>query len=70
MHDHSCPTEQPQQRITSLQRILLQHKLTAHKVQIEAFLKVLQHQDREIYTHQIEGVMTAISDTLDIILNP
>lgn len=51
-------------------RLALQGKLAQHKVEVEAFLKVLQHQERDIYAQQLEGVFISLSNTLDIILNP
>lgn len=61
---------QPAQQITSWQRNALQHKLSEHKLQIEAFLKVLQFQDRPVYVHQLEGVLTSLSNSFDVLLNP
>lgn len=57
-------------QITSIQRLLILNKLSQHQVIVAAFMKVLSDRDKPMTQQQLTELLTTVSNTLDIVLNP
>jgi len=58
-----------QQQITSYQRVLLLNKLADLRLQIEAATRMLANRDRALSKKQLQGILIALSQALDVALN-
>lgn len=57
-------------QITSMQRLHILNKLSQHQIAVAAFLKVLSDRDKPAPVTELEHLLTSLSDTLDMVLNP
>jgi len=57
-------------QITSMQRLHLLNKMSQLQILIAAYQKILSDRDKPLQQDQVTLILTTISNTLDIVLNP
>lgn len=57
-------------QITSIQRLHLLNKISQLQILIAAYQKILSDRDKPLQQDQVTLILTSISNTLDIVLNP